>query len=237
MIAPTTLAVAAIFSAVKMYGSADGTRSFHSVVQLRAAYECMSSSARGSGESSPRIVFTVTGKNVRYAAMTETRTQSGGGDPPMRHASQPTDDDRREREDRDRLRRDDVRHDPAPEHVELGEDHPEREPDGGAERNPTAAARAVKSAAWKRYSQRSSPVDVGSPSWRTMSCRCGSVYSLTTNGFVQPVSSHSHRYPSQSAQMPPSTRTNTAARLRTDAPRIDGICHTPDGRAARSGRY
>ena len=37
MIAPTTLAVAAIFNAVKMYGSADGTRSFHSVVQLRAA--------------------------------------------------------------------------------------------------------------------------------------------------------------------------------------------------------
>src|SRR5262245_65630582 len=83
MIAPTTLAVAAIFRAVKMYGSADGTRSFHRIDQALEAYECMSSSARGSGESSPRSVFTVTGKNVRYAAMTETLTQSGGGEPPM----------------------------------------------------------------------------------------------------------------------------------------------------------
>src|SRR5215510_12254503 len=81
MIAPTTLAVAAILRAVKMYGSAAGTRSFHRTVQPRAAYECMSSSAVGSTDRRPLIVFIVTGKNVRYAAMTETRIQSGGGDP------------------------------------------------------------------------------------------------------------------------------------------------------------
>src|SRR5712692_4320523 len=83
MIAPTTLAVAAILSAVKMNGNADGTRSFHRIVQRRAEYECMSSSAHGSADCRPRSVLTVTGKNVRYAAMTDTRTQSGGADPPM----------------------------------------------------------------------------------------------------------------------------------------------------------
>ncbi len=54
MIAPTTLAVAAILNAVKRYGSADGTRSFQKIVQLRAAYDCMSSTAQGSAERSPR---------------------------------------------------------------------------------------------------------------------------------------------------------------------------------------
>ena len=34
----------------------------------------MSSSARGSNERSPRIIAIVTGKNVRYVAMTTTET-------------------------------------------------------------------------------------------------------------------------------------------------------------------
>ena len=62
-----------------MYGSAEGTRSFHRIVHARAAYECMSSSAQGSADRSPRRVLTVTGKKVRYAAITATRAQSGGG--------------------------------------------------------------------------------------------------------------------------------------------------------------
>ena len=65
MIAPTTLAGAAIFSAAKMNGSAAGTRSFQSTLQLDAAYERMRSSARGSTEVSPRSVLIATGKNVR----------------------------------------------------------------------------------------------------------------------------------------------------------------------------
>ena len=65
MIAPTTLAGAAILSAVKMNGSAAGTRSFQSTLQLLAAYDRMSSSARGSTDVRPRSVLIVTGKNVR----------------------------------------------------------------------------------------------------------------------------------------------------------------------------
>ena len=65
MIAPTTLAVAPILSAVKRYGSEAGTRSFQRIRQRPAAYERISSSARGSAECSPRRVLIVTGKKVR----------------------------------------------------------------------------------------------------------------------------------------------------------------------------
>ena len=41
-----------------------------------AAYERISSSARGSGERRPRIIAIVTGKNVRYVAMTTTAATS-----------------------------------------------------------------------------------------------------------------------------------------------------------------
>src|SRR5919206_3547886 len=76
MIAPTTLAVAEIFSAAKMYGSAAGTRSFQRMRQLPAAYERISSSERRSTECRPRIVLIVTGKNVRYAAITATENHA-----------------------------------------------------------------------------------------------------------------------------------------------------------------
>src|SRR5205823_1696537 len=76
MIAPTTLAVADTLSAAKMYGSAAGTRSFQRMRQFPAAYDLISSSARRSAECSPRIVLIVTGKNVRYAAITATAPQS-----------------------------------------------------------------------------------------------------------------------------------------------------------------
>src|SRR3954466_16428781 len=79
MIAPTTLAVADTLSAAKMYGNAAGTRSFQRMRHSPAAYERISSRARRSAECSPRIVLIVTGKNVRYAAMTATEPQSWNG--------------------------------------------------------------------------------------------------------------------------------------------------------------
>src|SRR5580765_7120250 len=75
MIAPTTLAVAASFSAAKTYGSDAGTRSFHSTAQRPAAYVRINSSARASADWSPRSVLISTGKNVRYDAITATAPQ------------------------------------------------------------------------------------------------------------------------------------------------------------------
>ena len=62
MIAPTTLAGAAILSAAKMNGSAAWKRSLQSTVHRPAAYERMSSSLRGSTDVSPRMVLIVTGR-------------------------------------------------------------------------------------------------------------------------------------------------------------------------------
>src|SRR6476469_8114001 len=75
MIAPTTLAVALIFSALNRYGSDDGTRRRHSTCHGDAAYERISSCARGSIACRPRSVLIVTGKKVRYAAITATDCQ------------------------------------------------------------------------------------------------------------------------------------------------------------------
>src|SRR5215211_5396814 len=75
MIAPITLAVAEIRSAVKMYGSDAGTRSLQRTCQRLAAYDCISSSARESTDCSPRSVLIATGKNVRYAARIATDFQ------------------------------------------------------------------------------------------------------------------------------------------------------------------
>ena len=65
MMAPTMLAVAAILSAVNRYGVEAGRRTFQRMAQRDAAYERISSRARGSGERRPRISAMVTGKNVR----------------------------------------------------------------------------------------------------------------------------------------------------------------------------
>ena len=65
MIAPTTPAVAAIFRAVKRNGNEAGTRSFQRISRRLAAYERISSTARGSADCSPRSVLIVTGKKVR----------------------------------------------------------------------------------------------------------------------------------------------------------------------------
>ena len=90
MIAPTTHAVAATLNAEKRYGMAAGTRSFQNTDHSRAAYDSISSTAAGSAERSPRTVFTVTGKNVRYAAITATRIQSFGVQPAMLTFPRPT---------------------------------------------------------------------------------------------------------------------------------------------------
>src|SRR5262245_46804964 len=74
MIAPITLAVAEILSAEKTNGSEAGTRRRQRIFQRPAAYECISSSARGSTAWRPRSVLIATGKNVRYAAITATET-------------------------------------------------------------------------------------------------------------------------------------------------------------------
>jgi hypothetical protein len=65
MIAPITLAVAEILSAVKMNGSEAGTRSRQSTRQRLAAYDSISSRARESTEWRPRKVLIATGKKVR----------------------------------------------------------------------------------------------------------------------------------------------------------------------------
>src|SRR5690349_11393963 len=75
MMAPTTLAVALILSAVKRYGSDAGTRKCQSTCQRVAAYERSNSWACGSADCRPRSVLIVTGKNVRYAAITATDCQ------------------------------------------------------------------------------------------------------------------------------------------------------------------
>src|ERR671910_2761005 len=88
--APTTLAVAATLNAEKRYGIAAGTRSFQKTDHSRAAYDRISSTAAGSAERNPRTVLTVTGKNVRYAAITDTRIQSFGVQPAMLTLPRPT---------------------------------------------------------------------------------------------------------------------------------------------------
>src|SRR4051794_25594651 len=80
MIAPTTLAVAAILKAEKTYGSDDGTRTFQRTRHELAAYVRISSSARGSADWSPRSVLIATGKKVRSAAITATAPQRWSDD-------------------------------------------------------------------------------------------------------------------------------------------------------------
>src|SRR5919206_3139922 len=77
MIAPTIDAVAAILIAVNRYGSDAGSRTFRYTSQRDAAYDRISSRARGSGERKPRIIAIVTGKNVRYVAMMTTLVTFG----------------------------------------------------------------------------------------------------------------------------------------------------------------
>src|SRR5438067_12427097 len=76
MIAPTIARGAAIRNAENVNGSEAGTCSFQRIRQRPAAYERISSTARGSADCSPRSALIVTGKKVRYAARIATDTQS-----------------------------------------------------------------------------------------------------------------------------------------------------------------
>ena len=60
----------AIFKPEKTNGSALGSRTRRKIVSSSAAYERISSIADGDTDVSPRIVFTITGKKQRIAAMT-----------------------------------------------------------------------------------------------------------------------------------------------------------------------
>src|SRR4051794_21525104 len=75
MIAPMTDAAAATRSDANRYGTDVGSRSFHSTSRLFAAYERISSKARGSAARSPRSAAIVTGKKVRYAETIATDSQ------------------------------------------------------------------------------------------------------------------------------------------------------------------
>ncbi len=90
-----------------------------------AAYERISSSARGSGERRPRVSAMVTGKKVRYVAMMTTDV-----DP----ATERHDQDGRQRDDRDRLADDDKRQDRPLCQGEMDEDGRERDADERPER-------------------------------------------------------------------------------------------------------
>jgi hypothetical protein len=64
---------------VKRYGSDAGARSFQRIDHRLAAYDRISSTARGSAEVRPRSVLIATGKKVRYAAITATAPQPASG--------------------------------------------------------------------------------------------------------------------------------------------------------------
>ena len=76
--------------------------------------------ARGSGERSPRIIEIVTGKNVRYVAITTTDGQA---------AAEREHDHRRECHDRDRLAGHDVRDERTLEQSEVDEERREQQPE------------------------------------------------------------------------------------------------------------
>src|SRR6516164_11794420 len=76
MIAPTIASGAAMRNAENRYGSDVGACSFQRMLQRLAAYERISSTARGSADCRPRSALIVTGKKVRYAASTDTASQS-----------------------------------------------------------------------------------------------------------------------------------------------------------------
>src|SRR4051812_14560725 len=185
MIAPTTLAVALIFNALKRYGSDDGTRRRHSTCHGDAAYDRISSCARGSIACRPRSVLIVTGKKVRYAAITATDCQPAFShtttigatarigivcDATMYGSSA----------------RCGIREGTSPTAGATPMTAPIAEP--------ASASFAVNHAASSRTVIRSGPCDRdGSPSALKIVQRWGSVVLLTGNGCVQPVSTQTQR--------------------------------------------
>ena len=155
----------------------------HSVLSSEAAYERMSSSLRGSVESSPRRVLIATGKNVRKALITATGIHTGSPWPPSQITTigaiarigtvcEPTTYGWKPRRRR----------------FEKWKTTPIAMPTTAPMRKPAAASRAVKSAFSKRScASGGCSVAAGSHSLLTMSCNGGIAYASTLNGFVQPV--------------------------------------------------
>src|SRR3954453_2496530 len=183
MIAPTTQAVAETFSAEKMYGNAAGTRSFQRIFQRLAAIARLNSTARRSVESRPRSVLIATGKNVRYAAITEPENQAAtwrlprytttiGATARIGTACEAT---TYGRSPRCRIFHCDMK-------------TPSAKPTEAPSTKPTAASFAVKSAACNSCTIRRSPTPaVGC--WKsacTIVCTCGIDVLSTTKGRVQP---------------------------------------------------
>ena len=120
------LAVAAIFKAVNRYGRDAGKRTFQYVAQRVAAYERMSSSARGSGNGA-----------LDHRDRHREERQVHGDDDDARDARpEGVDDHRGQRHDRDRLARDDVRQWPALREPEVDEDRGQEQPEQGAQHEP-----------------------------------------------------------------------------------------------------
>src|SRR5438874_10423811 len=226
MIAPTTLAVAASLSAEKTYGSELGTRSFQSTIQRLAAYVRIRSSARASAERRPRSVLIVTGKNVRYAAITATAPQpcSGPGNFGLTqtttigaiarigivwlatmYGSRPRCSSR-----------------------ECTSTIPSAKPTTAPSPKPTTASLAVKSdlcnstvisAGWLTCT--------GCPNALKIVHRCGIEVESTTNGQLHPVDDQIHRY---SSQRPASAR--TTATTAVTRPAIRAACRELSARRA-----
>src|SRR5437764_11876718 len=184
MIAPTTLAVALTLSALNRYGSDAGTRSFQSTGQRLAAYERRGSCARGSADCSPRSVLIVTGKNVRYAAITATdcqpafsQTTTMGATARIGIVCDATMYGRKAR----CISR------------ECTSATARKKPTIAPPAKPIIASFAVNHADFSSTVISSGPADVCLPSAAKIVCRCGSVVSSTLNGHAQPVSIQTQR--------------------------------------------
>ena len=188
MIAPTTLAVAATFSAEKMYGSDAGTRSFQSIVQRPAAYERISSSARGVGRLQAAQRVDRDGEERQVGGDHRDRRPSPRRGRQLR--VHPDDDHRRDREDRDRLRRDDVRQEAALQRsASATSTTPSAKPNDRAEREADRGLLRGEERRVQEHVDQGGAVDLRgcSKSACTIVQTCGIVVSSTTNGHVQPV--------------------------------------------------
>ena len=129
MIAPTTLAVAAILKAANRYGSDDGTRSFQSTDQStgRVGVHQLECARVGRLEAADRV--------DRYREERQVGGDHRDREPRRQPATaEPDDDHRRDRQDRDRLRGDDVRQQPAAQQGRVDEHDADREAADRADR-------------------------------------------------------------------------------------------------------
>ena len=158
------------------------------MLQRVAAYASISSNARGSADFSPRSELIATGKNVRYAASTDTAFQPSTPFEPrpmttigaIARIGTVCEATTYGRTPRSRSR-------------EWTSTTASPKPKTAPRTNPASASFAVNQAASSRGWMRAGPpVVTGSLNALRMSWMCGIVVSSTRNGHVQPVVSHSH---------------------------------------------